>query len=126
TFYVDFIPLPEVPALVYGCPGHIQIKIHNREEERISFHYILEHQESGRQWQQSGSGSVTLNNLIAGDYALNIRTEEGCDTTITIRAAAYPVPEVRVSPADTTIKYGDTVQVHAEGAAHYFWSPPDV
>src|SRR5690606_36270289 len=55
-------------------------------------------------------------------WLLNITTEAGCDTTISIRLEEYPVPVITTAPTDTLIYYGDTIRIHASGAYLYTWN----
>lgn len=47
----------------------------------------------------------------------------GCKDTLTAQVLVHPKPEVQVLPADTVIKYGESVTLYATGAQDYFWTP---
>ena len=72
-------------------------------------------------WNTGGSGqSISVNQ--AGTYSVDVTSKEGCSGTasITISTDQY---DVGVSPTDTVIKAGGTVQIIAFGGDTYNWTP---
>lgn len=119
TFYVEFLPVPEIPDRLYGCDGDIAIKIGNP----LSYHIEL-FKDHGSNKIASGNGpDFTVNGLSAGIYQLKTGVNGGCDTTFEIQLLSYPLPVLSVSPEDTTIKYGDAIRLSVEGAKLYTWWP---
>jgi gliding motility-associated-like protein len=62
---------------------------------------------------------------IPGDYkyTLTVTTPVGCVGTDTVLITARPAPELVNVSGDFTAKYGDVVQLNAEGATYYTWTP---
>jgi len=58
----------------------------------------------------------------AGIHTLNIGNGS-CDTTILIEVPLLPAPVLSVSPESATIRYGDSIALHASGAVLYSWWP---
>jgi gliding motility-associated-like protein len=54
--------------------------------------------------------------VIASDYY-------GCSDTLSAELYVNPKPATNIITQDTTILYGQSVQLEAEGANHYVWSP---
>jgi gliding motility-associated-like protein len=81
--------------------------------------------------------NVSLNQVSCGAYtslAGNTYTQSGiftepflasngCDSIVTINLTINSIPNVTVSPINTTILLGDSVQLQAFGANIYLWSP---
>lgn len=59
--------------------------------------------------------------LAPGSYSLYLQNPDGCDTTLTFEI--YDPPFLVVSPLDTIIRYGDSIQLQASGMQYYTWSP---
>src|SRR5690606_29782876 len=70
----------------------------------------------------SGAGSHIFTGLSAGQYTIQIAAES-CDTVLSIKVVDFPKPELVVQPTDTTIYYGAALQLQANGAQWYVWSP---
>ncbi|HTA26835.1 MAG TPA: gliding motility-associated C-terminal domain-containing protein [Bacteroidia bacterium] len=65
----------------------------------------------------TGSGPMTVTYKIAG-------SANGCNSdTITAKGVINPVPIMRVSPGNDSIKLGSSVTLKASGAITYSWSP---
>ncbi|MFZ2897271.1 MAG: gliding motility-associated C-terminal domain-containing protein [Saprospiraceae bacterium] len=64
----------------------------------------------------------------AGVYALSLSTQEGCDSTLNLNLAWFPLPEVALLPADTTIFEEETVTLSVTGGGNlfYYWIPPNL
>jgi len=56
-------------------------------------------------------------------YVLTVNTPIGCTGSDTITIIARPLPELFDVTADFTAKYGDRVQLSADGATYYTWNP---
>jgi len=58
-------------------------------------------------------------------YAVLITEAHGCDKLDTITINVIPLPPLTVRPyPNTTICYGDTIQLTATGGANHRWEPP--
>lgn len=64
---------------------------------------------------RSGSPADTLAGLDTGTYFVQV-TGSACDTTLVSTIIALPKPEVHAWPADTTIRYVDSIRLHTAGA----------
>jgi gliding motility-associated-like protein len=74
-------------------------------------------------WSTGGSSGNTLTNLTAGIYSVTITDQNGCIVT-----ESYTVPQVNtfsfdVLPSSATISIGESIQLTANGATSYSWSP---
>ena len=57
------------------------------------------------------------------NYYVLITTDVGCKDTIKAEVTVNPKPVIESLPADTTIKYGESIVLHAFGGTFYSWSP---
>lgn len=119
TYHVEFVPIPEVRPLYYGCDGDISVTVEYQNE----CEYELFRYGSNNRISSVKSHSFTVNGLYAGEYSLRIKASPICDTIIKIQLISYPKPDLTVSPQDTTIRYGERVTLHADGARLYTWWP---
>ena len=74
-------------------------------------------------WSTGGSSGNTLTNLTTGNYSVTITDQNGCIVT-----ESYTVPQVNtfsfdVLPSSATISVGESIQLSANGATSYSWSP---
>jgi gliding motility-associated-like protein len=74
-------------------------------------------------WSTGGSSGNTLTNLTAGIYSVTITDQNGCIVT-----ESYTVPQVNtfsfdVLPSSATISFGESIQLTANSATSYSWSP---
>jgi gliding motility-associated-like protein len=68
--------------------------------------------------------AVVFSNDVHRSSEKNPNYETGCPDTMTATVRINPLPEVRVQNRDTTIKYGKQLQLFAQGAQWYSWTPP--
>jgi gliding motility-associated-like protein len=54
-----------------------------------------------------------------------LSTANGWDSVVTVNIDILPLPNVCVSPSNTTLYAGESVQLSANGAQNYSWSPAD-
>lgn len=122
TFNVRFYQFPVLISNGYSCPGSGQGTATLISSNQFSYAWysgigndaVLIHQE------QSGNGAA-LQGLDTGDYSVRISTQEGCDSTISFRINALPVPEA-VIVGDTIICSKKEVSFSYEGdAPQYDW-----
>jgi len=123
TYHVNFVRLPEIANLQFGCPGMIALKIEVSNGNRAAFTYQLIDDNGNLSGKQQGTGDISFTGLADGNYRLQVSTEFGCDTSIEIKLEAYPAPILITSPMDSTIHYGDSIELQATGAIYYTWSP---
>jgi len=121
TFFVQFIPLPEVNAQYFGCENEIQFTVESTDG--FAYGYVLRNEDHEIVGEANGFGDAVFQNLNSGDYALQITFQGLCDTTLPITLNAYPAAEVQVYPEEATIAYGDSIQLNATGADLYHWWP---
>ncbi|WEK17927.1 MAG: gliding motility-associated C-terminal domain-containing protein [Candidatus Pedobacter colombiensis] len=123
TFYVKMVHTPTVETHE-SCPGmHMGIAIASIETNTSTLNYIWRAEDGSILKSFTGNDGDTLRGLDPGNYLLQITTSTGCDTTIHFEILPLPKPEVIASPADTMIRYGDSILLHAEGALLYTWWP---
>lgn len=120
SFEVTFVPLPQVNSHYYGCENQITFEIQTPLD--FEYEYSLYNEWGNLAAQSSGASGVSYLSLKSGLYTLNI-SAMGCDTTLEIELISYPDTELVVRPEDTTIYYGDAIELSAAGAVHYLWSP---
>ncbi len=123
TFKVQFSRLPDMDRLIYGCPGDIELQIKKIAGDTALLSYELRNESGELVRSAQSSSGFQFKSLDAGSYALQIKREPWCDTTIHIQLDAYPAPELIVTPSDTTIRYGDSIRLRASGAMLYSWWP---
>jgi gliding motility-associated-like protein len=56
-------------------------------------------------------------------YAAIMTDIDGCSDTMTLTARVKPLPLVHIINNDTTIKYGQSIQLYVSGAYLYSWQP---
>ncbi len=122
TFLVQFIELPDLPEVTYGCPGWIALNLPVTSVSGTVFNYSL--YQDGSLVATAKQHQPQLEHLNEGSYQLRIQTPEGCDTMVPITLEAYPVPVVTALPANTVVRYGDRLQLEAYGGKQYSWWPP--
>jgi len=121
TFHITFIRLPVVPQLNYGCPQEGIITI-PAADSTTHINYTLYNSNGIIAASAGGIGAIQFTHLQAGDYTLYIAAGN-CDTTLALAIDEFPKPTLSLSPTDTTIFYGDTIQLQVSGAYIYTWSP---
>lgn len=119
TYHVQFVPVPEVQVQQFGCNGYIAFTVHNE----YGYEYELFKDGASNKVAAGRGNTFAVNNLYEGNYQLRIITSLDCDTTLDIVLTAYPKPELKVSPRDTTIQNGESVTLHVDGARLYTWWP---
>jgi gliding motility-associated-like protein len=125
TFIVDFIAAPFLKVIDQSCAGTNtgSITAGNQNGQSVPFTAI---------WYDAAGSTIknslrtttdTIFGLPAGIYSIKIIYLSGCDTTLFGTIGSYPAPVVSISPADTTIRYADSILLLASGAQLYSWSP---
>lgn len=123
TYYVDFIRLPDVQTMQYGCPNDLSIKATVDQTNQTTFQYHLMDGAGVTMREDVSQNGFFASKLLEGVYLLKISSPTGCDTAIPITLKAYPPTELIVSPTDTLIRYGDSIVLNASGAISYQWWP---
>ncbi|HXH20043.1 MAG TPA: gliding motility-associated C-terminal domain-containing protein, partial [Chitinophagales bacterium] len=82
------------------------------------------------EWNIPSITDSIASGLHAGDYTVKISDDSGCDTLMTITLTEPPPASVRISPHDTTVKQGQSVQLSSvytssvpAGSLAYSWFP---
>lgn len=86
------------------------------------------------QWYENGFNPATTlscTNCATPDaspagpttYTVVISDNHNCADTFSVLLDITPYPDLVATPADTTIKYGQSLQLQATGSDTYFWSP---
>lgn len=57
------------------------------------------------------------------NYVLTVTTPVGCTGSDSVKIFTRPSPELVDVTSDFTAKYGDVVQLNADGATYYTWTP---
>ncbi len=60
---------------------------------------------------------------VSTNYYAVMTDERGCSDTMIVRAAVKPLPQVNILNPDTTIRYGQRLQLSVSGAYLYSWQP---
>jgi hypothetical protein len=74
------------------------------------------------QWN-TGDSTATITVTKTGTYAATATNQGGCAGTDSVSIDVQPLPQVSVSPDDTTICRNDSVELQASGGATYQWAP---
>jgi gliding motility-associated-like protein len=122
SFQVTVPLMPEVQGQYFGCPGEISIQAVQHVGDTTTYSYELNYGPGETQHAVSNTGHQ-FTGLEAGDYKLEITNGSGCDTVIDVSLIAYPIPNLVVTPEDSTIRYGDSIRINANGALLYVWFP---
>jgi gliding motility-associated-like protein len=56
-------------------------------------------------------------------YKLIAADDYGCSDTLDVSINVNPIPATNILNNDTSINYGESIQLFAEGANFYFWTP---
>lgn len=120
TYKVDFIPLPAVKPLQYGCQGYITLTA--GEVDGIAFDMDVFNTAGGKIYGGLGRLQHEIHNLDEGLYTLKIRAGQ-CDTTLLVELKAYPAADISIEPPFATIKYGEEAHLNATGGSSYTWTP---
>lgn len=123
TYHVEFIKLPDVQAMQYGCANDLTIKAFVHQTNNVNYEYHLKDASGTTVRRDTSKSGFTAPYLVEGSYLLTVSAPQGCDTTIPITLKAYPLTELIVSPTDTLIKYGDSLRLNASGAISFLWWP---
>lgn len=125
TFLVSFIAAPFLEVISHSCAGTNTGTIAAGNPDGESSPFIAEWYDAAGSIIKNSNQTVadTINGLAAGSYSVKLTYPSGCDTTLFANITSYPAPVVNASPADTTIRYGDSIALHATGAQLYSWSP---
>lgn len=123
TYHVDFIRLPNVQTMQYGCLNDLSIKATVHSTNHTMFQYHLMDGAGVTIKIDSSESGFSASNLLEGAYLLKISSPQGCDTILPITLKAYPLMELVVIPTDTLIRYGDSIKLNASGAISYHWWP---
>lgn len=75
-------------------------------------------------WAPGGYVDSLVTNISSGTYNCTVTDAAGCSENIDIDVVVYDVPAINVSD-DTTIIYGESVELEATGGNQYTWTPSD-
>lgn len=125
TFVVTFVATPYLKVINQSCEGINtgSIAVGNLNGASVAFNAIWYDAAGSILKNSNQSIADTINGLAAGAYSVKLTYQSGCDTTLLAIISSYPAPVVTASPADTTIRYGDSIELQVTGARFYFWSP---
>ena len=73
-------------------------------------------------WSPGGGNDSVASNLSAGTYTVQCFDRNGCDITDTVTIKVSPPPAINVC-CNTSIVYGQSVQLTTSGSGAYQWSP---
>lgn len=121
TFLVSFTDLPTIHLISNSCEGKPSGRIAVASDSNFRTFWVGPNSDTIK---VSDNFNVdTVSGLKQGTYTVSILTATGCDTVLTETVGQYPAPIIIVSPADTMIRYGDSIQLFASGALFYTWTP---
>ncbi len=122
TFVVRFQKLPLIAWDSASCHDPALGKAYAIPQDSTAIAYTWKREEDILSSRQSTIGD-TISNLSPGNYSVRLATVSGCDTMVQFAIAPYPETLLAVSPAQTRIRYGDSIQLQASGARFYAWWP---
>jgi gliding motility-associated-like protein len=122
TLHVTFERLPLISWDSNACYGMQMGKAYASTEDSIPVVYTWRNEAGIIDVRQKNRGD-TITGLNPGNYSVQLTTAFGCDTTIKFTVAPYPGTDLMVTPGSATIRYGDSIQLHASGALYYAWWP---
>jgi len=70
-------------------------------------------------------GTGNLSDLSAGVYELRVVDKNSCEVQQSITVDNIFLPPLDITNSDTTIHFGQSVELHAVNAVDYLWSPAD-
>lgn len=73
-------------------------------------------------WAPSGQTTQTATDLDSAMHTVIVTDNNGCTYEDSVLVQLFPPPNVTVT-ADTTIAYGEEIQLTAGGASNYSWTP---
>jgi len=76
-------------------------------------------------WNNMPVNTTMIDKLEEGDYTLDVTDANGCTANTTIHINNIDPPPVSIRNRDTTINIGESVQLLAENAPDYVWSPAE-
>lgn len=120
TFDVEFIQLPKIDRVQYGCSGFINLTA--GEQNGQPFLVELYNAQGGKVYGSNKQSQHTIHNLFEGTYLLKVKTKD-CDTTISVELKAYPNAEITIEPAIASVNYGEEIELMATGGFNYSWTP---
>jgi gliding motility-associated-like protein len=74
-------------------------------------------------WSGSNVDSSTVGGLSPGEISVSVTDAAGCVVTATDTIDSTEGPDITVTPEEASIIAGDSLQLNANGAVTYFWSP---
>lgn len=125
TFNVHLVPLPKLSVVRGSCSAAKMgtCTIAFREAMQVPVSYTWRASDGSILRNTVRAGGDTLNNINPGTYEVTLSADGSCDTTLSFNIPALPLPTVQTAPQIAMIHYGDSVRLHASGAAMYTWSP---
>lgn len=120
TFDVEFIQLPKIDRVQYGCSGFINLTA--GEQNGQPFLMEVYNAQGGRIHRSNKQSQHTIHNLLEEIYLLKVIAKD-CDTTISIELKAYPNAEIKIEPEIASINYGEEIKLTATGGFNYSWTP---
>jgi len=124
TIIVNFVGAPEVHTRS-SCPGMLtgELSVQVPAADNVGLQFIWRSGDGSILRQRLGTFADTLKSPDTGDYSVEIISAAGCDTTLTCRVNALPVPVILAGPHYAKITYGDSIRLQASGGILYVWSP---
>ncbi|MBL7706854.1 MAG: gliding motility-associated C-terminal domain-containing protein [Taibaiella sp.] len=120
TFEVEFISLPKIDRVQYGCSGYINLIA--GEPNGQAFEMELYNAQGGKIYGGNNESQHIIHNLYEENYLLKIKSKN-CDTTIIVELKAYPNAEITIEPEIAHINLGDEIELTATGGFNYSWTP---
>ncbi|MFM9027326.1 MAG: gliding motility-associated C-terminal domain-containing protein, partial [Bacteroidota bacterium] len=71
----------------------------------------------------NGSIGPSTDGLSSGNYTLTVTDANGCTASNTFSVSGTPELQLSVTASGTTVNVGDSVQLTANGATSYSWTP---
>lgn len=65
----------------------------------------------------------SINTLVPGTYIVDVKSADGCEASYQFTINAYPAANLVAKPAETIVKYNDSVRLRVDGCVICAWLP---
>jgi gliding motility-associated-like protein len=116
TLTVNLLPVVNVTTQVSGCDNSSGSASADVTQGTPDYSFL---------WSPGGLTTATVDALSEGVYTVTVTDANGCTSSGTGEVGIADGPVISVTPENTTITVGDSIQITASGGLTYSWSPPD-
>lgn len=125
TIIPTFIKVPVLEVESRSCENNAtgKLSVSFPQNQNINFKAVWKDASGDTLQDHTANNTDAITGLHSGLFSVRVITSQGCDTVLHAEVLQFPDIEVFVSPADTMIRYGDSVTLNASGADLYVWWP---